>query len=158
MQDNYYTTLNTPLGKIILTSYLDKITGLYLPDHPHYTEAQNLICKPEIFSQACHQLEKYFQKKLTEFNLPLSPIGTEFQQKVWNVLETVKHGTTASYRDIAKKINNEKAVRAVGSANSKNPICIIIPCHRIIAANGNLSGYAGGVEAKKWLLAHEQQI
>lgn len=97
----------------------------------------------------------YFAKELTQFELPLCASGTLFQQQVWQALTTVPYGKTASYGDIAKAINNPKGVRAVGLANGKNPLGIIVPCHRIIGANGTLTGYAGGLDKKAWLLAHE---
>ena len=110
----------------------------------------------EKFITVCKQLDEYFAGERNEFNLPLAPHGTPFQQKVWQALATIKQGDTQSYLWIAKKINNEKAVRAVGAANGKNPIALIIPCHRVIGANGKLTGYAGGLELKAKLLMHEK--
>ena len=104
---------------------------------------------------AAEQLQAYFAGNLQQFSLPLAAGGTAFQQQVWQALTTVPYGKTASYGDIAKAINNPKGVRAVGLANGKNPIGIIVPCHRVIGANGTLTGYAGGVDKKAWLLVHE---
>jgi methylated-DNA-[protein]-cysteine S-methyltransferase len=104
----------------------------------------------------CKQLKEYFSGERTVFNLPLAPQGTPFQQEVWQALTSIKQGDTQSYLWIAKKINNEKAVRAVGAANGKNPIALIIPCHRVIGANGKLTGYAGGLGLKAKLLMHEK--
>lgn len=101
------------------------------------------------------QLLEYFNNDRQEFSLNCDPQGTEFQQQVWEALLTIPYGQVASYADIARKINNPKAVRAVGAANGKNPLTIIVPCHRIIGANGSLTGYASGIERKQWLLQHE---
>jgi methylated-DNA-[protein]-cysteine S-methyltransferase len=109
----------------------------------------------EILKQTQFQLEEYFAGKRTEFDLPLKFSGTPFQKKVWNQLSKIPYGKTCAYREVAKKIKNEKAVRAVGSANGKNPFCIVIPCHRVIAADGTLGGYAGGLEIKSKLLELE---
>jgi methylated-DNA-[protein]-cysteine S-methyltransferase len=101
------------------------------------------------------ELEQYFAGSRTQFNVPLDLIGTSFQKKVWNELLKIPYGKTCSYKDIAKKIKQETASRAVGTANGKNPLWIIIPCHRVIASNGNLGGYAGGLPMKKKLLQLE---
>ncbi len=103
-------------------------------------------------------MDEYFNKKRKKFDLPLQPQGTNFQKAVWDALLEVPYGTTVSYFDIAKKVDNPKAVRAAGGANGKNPITIIIPCHRIIGSNGKLVGYGGGLWRKKWLLQHEQNL
>jgi len=101
------------------------------------------------------ELKEYFSKNLTKFTLPLDTIGTEFQKKVWNVLYTIPYGKTMSYSEQAKKYGNVKAIRAVASANGKNKISIILPCHRVIGKSGSLTGYAGGLDKKSWLLEHE---
>ncbi|WP_205312377.1 methylated-DNA--[protein]-cysteine S-methyltransferase [Rheinheimera maricola] len=106
---------------------------------------------------AAGQLQAYFAGTLQQFNLPLAATGTAFQQQVWQALCEVPFGTTCSYADIARRINNIKAVRAVGAANGRNPLAIVVPCHRVIGANGTLTGYAGGLEKKAWLLQHEQR-
>ena len=107
-------------------------------------------------SNAIDQLIEYFNKKRTTFDLPLGASGTEFQQRVWNALNDIPYGQTCSYGDIAKQIDNPKGMRAVGLANGKNPLTIVVPCHRVIGANGKLTGYASGTERKSWLLNHEQ--
>jgi methylated-DNA-[protein]-cysteine S-methyltransferase len=101
------------------------------------------------------QLAEYFSGKRREFDLSLANTGTDFQTAVWQQLVAVPFGTTASYQDIANNISNPKAMRAVGAANGKNPIFVIVPCHRVIGANGSLTGYAGGIDRKLWLLKHE---
>ena len=102
-----------------------------------------------------NELNEYFNGERTRFTVPLDTQGTHFQKQVWRALIDVEFGQTKSYQEIALAINNPKAVRAVGAANGKNPISIIVPCHRIIGANGKLTGYAGGLERKEWLLKHE---
>ena len=104
---------------------------------------------------AKRELKEYFSGKRKKFSVPLNAQGTAFQKSVWNQLSKIPYGKTVSYRDIAIKIKNKKAVRAVGTANGKNPFCIIIPCHRVIAADGSLGGYSGGIQFKKKLLALE---
>jgi methylated-DNA-[protein]-cysteine S-methyltransferase len=110
-----------------------------------------------LLKKAAQELQEYFIGKRKRFDLPLSPQGTDFQQKVWKALQDIPYGAVCSYKDIARAIGNEKACRAVGGANNKNPISIIIPCHRVIGANGSLVGYGGGIEIKKQLLALEQK-
>lgn len=111
----------------------------------------------ELLKKAISQIEEYFEGKRNFFDLPIEPKGTEFQKKVWNALIEIPFGETRSYGEIAKTIGNEKAARAVGMANNKNPIPIIIPCHRVIGANGKLVGYAGGLEIKERLLNVEKK-
>ena len=103
------------------------------------------------------QLKEYFDGNRTKFDLNILLDGTQFQKQVWEQLQTIPHATTVSYKDIAKSISNEKAVRAVGSANGKNPIAIAVPCHRVIGSDGSLSGYAYGVWRKQWLINHEKK-
>lgn len=110
-----------------------------------------------LLNAAAKQLEGYFSGTLQAFTLPLVPAGTAFQQQVWQALQQIPFGETRSYQQIANAIGNPKAVRAVGMANSRNPVAIMIPCHRVIGANGQLTGYAGGLDKKAWLLQHEQQ-
>ncbi|KXL53994.1 methylated-DNA--protein-cysteine methyltransferase, constitutive [Anaerotignum neopropionicum] len=114
-----------------------------------------IIEKTPLLEQAEEQLEEYFQGQRTTFSLPLKLKGTEFQKKVWQALQEIPFGTTASYGEVARRIGNPKAARAVGMANNKNSIAIIIPCHRVIGSNGKLVGYGGGLEKKVFLLEHE---
>ena len=109
-----------------------------------------------VLAEAVRQLTAYFARELTDFDLPLAPVGTEFQRRVWEQLEKIAYGETASYGEIAGRLGMTNAAsRAVGLANGRNPIPIVVPCHRVIGANGTLTGYAGGLERKRWLLAHE---
>lgn len=110
---------------------------------------------PEVLQEAVRQLREYFEGKRTDFTFKLNPKGTEFQQKVWKSLLEIPYGKTVSYMDQTKKLGDIKAIRAVASANGKNPLWIVVPCHRVIGTNGSLTGYAGGIWRKKWLLEHE---
>jgi methylated-DNA-[protein]-cysteine S-methyltransferase len=110
---------------------------------------------PNVLKEAVSQLKEYFEGKRTDFNLKLKPQGTEFQQKVWKALLEIPYGKTISYMDQTKKLGDIKAIRAVASANGKNPLWIVVPCHRVIGTNGSLTGYAGEIWRKKWLLEHE---
>lgn len=110
----------------------------------------------QILAQAAQELAEYFAGKRQHFEIPLAPHGTAFQQTVWRELQKIPYGSTCSYKTVAARIQNPKALRAVGSANGKNPLCIVIPCHRVIAADGGIGGYSGGLPIKRKLLALEQ--
>jgi len=110
---------------------------------------------PENLQKVVNQLNDYFSGKRNDFNFPLNPSGTEFQQKVWKSLLEIPFGKTMSYMNLSKKLGDVKAIRAVASANGKNPLWIVVPCHRVIGTDGSLTGYAGGLWRKKWLLEHE---
>ena len=112
----------------------------------------------KVLDEALKQMSEYFSGKRKKFDLPLYFEGTEFQKSVWNELRKIPYGTTVSYKNIAEGINNEKAVRAVGNANNKNKIMIIVPCHRVIGKNGKLVGFAGGLDKKEFLLEHEKKF
>ncbi|CAM4175500.1 cysteine methyltransferase [Bacillus manliponensis] len=146
MYRGYY---KSELGWIEVTANEEAVTSVF------FVEERKEENVNEIVQQCLLQLDEYFNKKRTTFSLPLQALGTQFQTTVWDALCTVPYGTSASYLDIATKIGNEKAVRAIGGANSRNPISIIVPCHRIIGKNGKLVGYEGGLWRKEWLLKHE---
>lgn len=148
----YYDTLETPVGTLLIgANDLHLLSIMYDQDKTKLNPNRlTHICK--------EQLEEYFTGKRTTFDIPFILHGTEFQKQVWNALLTVPFGETATYTEQSIKINNVKAVRAVGAANGKNVINIIVPCHRIIGANGSLTGYGGGIERKQWLLEHERKI
>lgn len=110
---------------------------------------------PEILEEAVYQLQEYFEGKRESFSLTLNPNGTEFQKKVWNALQDIPYGKTVSYLELSKSLGDVKAIRAVAAANGKNPLWIVVPCHRVIGSDGSLVGYAGGLHRKKWLLNHE---
>ncbi|GAA4761945.1 MULTISPECIES: methylated-DNA--[protein]-cysteine S-methyltransferase [Flavobacterium] len=110
---------------------------------------------PKVLQEAVNQLHDYFEGNRTDFTFKLNPKGTEFQQKVWQELLNIPFGKTMSYLDLSKKLGDVKAIRAVASANGKNPLWIVVPCHRVIGTDGSLTGYAGGLWRKQWLLEHE---
>ena len=131
---------------------------LALPTKIFVSDADTKDISPEIsevLKEAVSQLQEYFDKKRTDFDFKLNPKGTEFQQKVWKSLLEIPYGKTISYMDQTKKLGDIKAIRAVASANGKNPLWIVVPCHRVIGTNGSLTGYAGGLSRKKWLIEHE---
>lgn len=154
LDSQVYSTMKSPLGEIVLTACNEGLTGLYLPTQ---TKSLNLKLSYDTkpFKQVFTQLAEYFEKRRQIFDLPLAAIGTTFQMQVWKALSKIKHGQTKSYGEIAKTIHHPLASRAVGAAIGKNPLGIIVPCHRVIGANGKLTGFAGGIEAKQWLLQHE---
>jgi len=115
------------------------------------------VAETPLIKKAAKQLKEYFAEKREEFDLPLTPAGTEFQRSVWKALQTIHFGKTRSYGEIAAQIGNPKACRAVGMANNRNPIVIIIPCHRVIGHDGNLVGYGGGLDIKRYLLDLEKR-
>lgn len=145
---------DTPIGKIGIAENGTHITHLSFNE---FTAEDINIIETSLIKKAILELNEYFTKKRKIFNLPLAPDGTEFQKKVWSELCKIPYGTTCSYKDIARAIGNEKACRAVGMANNKNPIAIFIPCHRVIGSNGKLVGYAGGIDIKKKLLNMEKE-
>lgn len=146
----FYQTI---IGKIGVVENEGQITNLYLESDELPTDLE--IRETEVLKTAGKQLLEYFTGRRKNFELPLAPAGTEFQRRVWQALCHIPYGETVSYKEIAKKINNDKATRAVGMANHRNPIPIFIPCHRVIGANGKLVGYGGGLEIKKALLELE---
>jgi methylated-DNA-[protein]-cysteine S-methyltransferase len=158
MTTHFYHHIPSPIGTLLLVSNGDALTGLYMTDHAGGPEPQADWRHDETrFSAASAQLIAYFAKELHEFNLPLAPAGTDFQNKVWHELRRISFGETISYGELARRINQPAASRAVGRANGQNPISIIVPCHRVIGANGTLTGYGGGLDRKRWLLEHERE-
>lgn len=113
---------------------------------------------PEVLEDAVYQFQEYFEGKRQNFTLKLNPEGTDFQKKVWNKLQSIPFGKTVSYLELSKQLGDVKAIRAVAAANGKNPLWIVVPCHRVIGSNGDLVGYAGGLSRKKWLLEHESPV
>ena len=110
---------------------------------------------PEVLEDAVYQLQEYFNGQRDSFSLTLNPDGTDFQKKVWNALQDIPFGKTISYLELSKRLGDVKAIRAVAAANGKNPLWVVFPCHRVIGSDGSLTGYAGGLHRKKWLLDHE---
>jgi len=145
--------LKTKIGLIEVKGDQKGIISVYFVDKLGKS-TQNI----DFILNCCQQIEQYFDKSLTNFNLTLNFNGTAFQKQVWNQLLKISYGKTISYSTLAQQMGDVNKTRAVGLANAKNPISIIVPCHRVIGANGNLTGYAGGLEKKKWLLEHEGAI
>jgi len=154
---NATTYYFSPLGWIEIQASHDAVISLIFCDERKNEECNDKSCFATL-TECVRQLDEYFSGRLTKFNLPVKQKGTEFQQSVWNALTGIPFGQTVSYGDVAKMLNNPQAVRAVGAANSQNKLWIVVPCHRVIGANGSLTGYAGGIERKKWLLAHEKIV
>jgi methylated-DNA-[protein]-cysteine S-methyltransferase len=155
---NAYVTIDSPIGRLLLQTDGVSLTGLYMdvPSRPPPVmndSGQDGSAGP--LPEAVRQLEQYFAGNRRDFDLPLRLNGTEFQQRVWHALTEIPYGETWSYGELAKRIGNPNASRAVGLANGRNPISILVPCHRVIGADGSLTGYGGGLPRKQWLLAHE---
>lgn len=149
------TYFASPVGMLKIITDDTQILGL---DFSNDTITQSDKVESTVAQTCIDQLTEYFDHRRQEFNLPLSPEGTHFQKLAWSALQKIPYGETTSYGEQAKNIGKVKAVRAIGSANSKNPIAIIIPCHRVIGKNGKLTGYAGELWRKEWLLKHEAQL
>ena len=151
-----FTTIHSPIGELILSGTRQSISGLYLCKQKHAPKhVSDWVRDDQAFSDAARQLKEYFQGTRQEFDLVLEPQGTDFQKRVWQGLCQIPYGKTCGYGELAKALCNPNASRAVGMANGRNPISIIVPCHRVIGADGSLTGYGGGLAAKKWLLEHE---
>jgi methylated-DNA-[protein]-cysteine S-methyltransferase len=150
--------VETPLGRLRLLATDQTLAGIYFPEHAGApAAAPSAPPGHEVLEAASAQLRQYFAGERTSFELPLAPEGTEFQRQVWAALGAIPYGETRSYGDLAGQLQRRKAVRAVGAANGRNPLSIVVPCHRVVGADGSLTGYAGGAAAKAWLLAHEQR-
>jgi methylated-DNA-[protein]-cysteine S-methyltransferase len=143
--------INTPLGITEIQGDENGISKIYIRDED--VEITSKI--PSELKEAAIQLQEYFEGKRTHFTIFLHPSGTEFQKKVWQELLNIPFGKTCSYLELSKKLGDVKAIRAVAAANGKNPLWIVVPCHRVIGSDGSLTGYAGGLWRKKWLLEHE---
>ncbi len=143
--------IKTPLGTAEITSDVNGVSAISILDIEKELSAEI----PECLQLAVSELNEYFNLKRTEFTFKLNPKGTDFQQKVWQELAQIPFGKTMSYMELSNKLGDAKAIRAVASANGKNPLWIVIPCHRVIGTDGSLTGYAGGLWRKKWLLEHE---
>jgi methylated-DNA-[protein]-cysteine S-methyltransferase len=155
---NSFGYVDSPIGRLMLTSDGTALTGLFMEPsrkapHPCDGWVEDLTAQP--LAATARQLDEYFAGKRREFDLPLRFDGTVFQRRVWQELTEIRYGETWSYGQLACRIGNPSASRAVGLANGRNPISILVPCHRVIGADGSLTGYGGGLERKRWLLAHE---
>ncbi|MFD1094450.1 methylated-DNA--[protein]-cysteine S-methyltransferase [Salegentibacter chungangensis] len=143
--------LKTPLGTAAITGSEEGLSEIKILDAEEKTSEDI----PAFLLPAINQLKEYFSGERKDFDLHTAPEGTEFQKRVWKALMDIPYGTTTSYLELSKKLGDIKAIRAVAAANGKNPLWIVVPCHRVIGSDGSLTGYAGGLHRKKWLLEHE---
>jgi methylated-DNA-[protein]-cysteine S-methyltransferase len=143
--------IQTPLGTAQLMGNGEGLTNITVLNTPH--KQTDII--PEVLEDAVYQLQEYFEGRRKTFSLVLNPEGTPFQKKVWQALLDIPFGKTVSYLELSKTLGDPKAIRAVAAANGKNPLWIVVPCHRVIGSDGSLTGYAGGLHRKQWLLEHE---
>lgn len=158
-----FSRLDSPVGRLLLTAAQNRLLGVYWEaDESHIQQlmADSRYCEDRnsFLDRVVNQLGEYFQGLRSEFDLPLAPAGTAFQQRVWQRLQAIPHGQTRTYGEIAAQLDNPKGARAVGAAIGRNPIAIIVPCHRVIGSGGTLTGFAGGLSNKQWLLEHEQRV
>lgn len=144
------TVLKTPIGYAEFQGDAEGLASITVFDSKKPTGTI-----PEILEDAVYQFQEYFEGRRKSFDLKLNPQGTDFQKKVWKGLLEIPYGKTVSYLELSKTLGDVKAIRAVAAANGKNPLWIVVPCHRVIGSNGDLTGYAGGLHRKKWLLNHE---
>ncbi len=156
------TTMHTPVGVLTLVASERGVRAVMWPDErdgrvPLGDTSGAGAAADGILVDAVRQLDEYFIGERTEFDLPLDPVGTDFQQQVWMVLRTIPYGATISYGEQATRLGDKNKSRAVGAANGRNPISIIVPCHRVVGSTGKLTGFAGGLGTKDWLLRHERR-
>jgi len=159
----YYATVASPIGELLLTARDVGLTAVYFERSdrrvlPDWRRDDGYGAASATLAAARVQLAAYFDGDRTTFDLPLSTAGTPFQERVWRVLREIEFGRAVSYTEVARRVSAPKAVRAVGAANGRNPIPIIVPCHRVIGAGGALAGFGGGMERKRWLLDHERAV
>ena len=158
------TTLDSPVGTLTIVASARGVRAVLwqhegdrpIPAAPDGGDADNDAAR--VLAAAVQQLTQYFAGERTAFELPLDPIGTEFQQSAWLALRTIPFGETVSYGEQARRMGDARKARAVGGANGRNPISIIVPCHRVVGSNGSLTGFGGGIENKAWLLDHERRV
>lgn len=155
----HYRTMPSPVGELLLVARREAIVGIYFDGAdrpPDFSDVRRSTAP--CLRMAAEQLSAYFAGSLRRFQLPLDPAGTPFQLRVWERLREIPFGATVSYGEVARGIGHPGASRAVGAANGRNPIAIVVPCHRVIGADGRLTGYGGGLERKQWLLDHEAKV
>lgn len=157
--DRLYTRVDSPLGELLLVGSGGALVGVYMTPHRHGPEPAACWKRDDgALRESARQLAEYFAGIRTEFDLRLAPEGTPFQVRVWQALLEIPYGETEGYGDLAARIGSPGGARAVGMANGRNPISIIVPCHRVIGASGDLTGYGGGLQRKRWLLDHEAAV
>lgn len=159
MKETHYAYMTSPVGRIRFVGDGHALSRLALESEGHPRPLPPTIREDtSSFAAAREQLTAYFAGELREFELQLDPEGTEFQQAVWRQLRAIPFGSTMSYGELARRVGNPAASRAVGAANGRNPIAIVVPCHRVIGSDGSLTGYGGGLPRKTWLLQHEANV
>jgi methylated-DNA-[protein]-cysteine S-methyltransferase len=152
-----HTVMESPVGELTLVADGDALIGLYFDGHRRKPRLDGLGPRDDTgFGEAVRQLREYFAGERTEFDLPLAPRGSEFERQVWALLTKIPHGETRTYGQLAAELGDPGAAQAVGNANGWNPISIVVPCHRVVGASGGLTGYAGGVDRKRFLLSLEE--
>jgi methylated-DNA-[protein]-cysteine S-methyltransferase len=150
------TTMDSPIGELTLTADGGVLTGVHMHEQRHFPKIPAKFQRDDAgLAHVVEQLDAYFAGELLDFDLPMEMHGTEFQRRVWVSLCEIPYGETISYGELARWVGNPKASRAVGLANGRNPVAIVVPCHRVIGADGSLTGYGGGLDRKVWLLEHE---
>ncbi|MBO0839292.1 MAG: methylated-DNA--[protein]-cysteine S-methyltransferase [Sciscionella sp.] len=159
IQNRAHTVIDSPIGKLTLIAKDGTLSGLLMQQWRHRPADETLGERDHApFADVIEQLNAYFAGKLRTFNLPLDLGGTEFQRTVWSALTEIPYGETVSYGELAQRIGKPTASRAVGMANGRNPVGIIVPCHRVIGSDGNLTGYGGGMDRKRYLLEFERRV
>lgn len=156
--DRLYTLVPSPVGELLLTSNGDALTGLFPASHRELPSVDDLTRDNGHFTGVKDQLAEWFRGRLLDFNVPVALRGTDFQRSVWKQLLRIPPGVTCTYGELATQVGRPSASRAVGAAVGKNPISLIIPCHRVVGTDGSLTGYAGGLDVKRWLLEHEARV
>jgi methylated-DNA-[protein]-cysteine S-methyltransferase len=155
----HHTVVDSPIGPLTLVGADGALTGVYMDRQRYRPEPETFGDRDDVpFTEAARQLEEYFAGTRTRFDLPLAPVGTPFQRQVWEALQAIPYGQTVSYGQLADRLGRPAAARAVGFANGHNPISIIVPCHRVVGSNGDLTGYGGGLERKRRLLDFERSV
>lgn len=151
-----YCEYSSPVGTLTVVASDEAVTGVWWPDDPRTPLLQDVDPEQALLQETVGQLDEYFAGSRTRFELPLADSGTDFQRAAWAVLRTIPYGQTISYGEQARRLGDPAKARAVGSANGRNPLSIIVPCHRVVATSGALTGFAGGMPAKQWLLEFER--
>jgi methylated-DNA-[protein]-cysteine S-methyltransferase len=158
----HYSEMSTPIGPLCLAADGDNLIAVHIGTAASLQKRLRSTMEwhhsSDALAEAVHQVTAYFAGELREFSLPLAPVGTPFQQRVWKELRSIPYGVTVSYGEIARRIGAPDSARAIGAANGQNPIAIVVPCHRVIGANGALTGYGGGMERKRYLLDLESGV
>ena len=155
---NYFDYYNSPMGTMLIVAADEGLRGLYFIDQKYYREVEDSWVrgpKHPVVRQTAREMEEYFAGKRKEFDVPLAAEGTPFQASVWKAISSVKYGASITYTELARRAGHPDAVRAAGTATGRNPITIIVPCHRILGSDGTLTGYAGGLDRKRGLLELE---